>query len=109
MDNDPVIDERDKAIIGDTNPDYQYGLTSNITYKNWSFSFFLQGTQGNDILNANLLSFDLVGSNNMPKFVWDNRWTSDNRDNARWPRPDGTYTRTMVAIKKVYCLNWVMQ
>lgn len=97
MDSDPMIDERDKAIIGNTNPDYQYGLTSNLTYKNWSFSFFLQGTQGNDILNANLLSFDLVGSNNMPHFVWDNRWTSDNRDNAKWPRPDGTYTRSMKA------------
>lgn len=97
MDDDPVIDERDKTIIGDTNPDYQYGLTSTFTYKAWTFSFFLQGTQGNDILNANLLSFDLVGSNNMPKFVWDNRWTSENRNSAKWPRPDGTYTRSMKA------------
>ena len=97
LDDDPVIDDRDKTIIGDTNPDYQYGLTSTMSYKNWTFSFFLQGTQGNDILNANLLAFDLVGGNNMPHFVWDNRWTSENRDNAKWPRPDGTYTRSMKA------------
>ena len=97
LDDDPIIDDRDKTIIGDTNPDYQYGITNTMTYKNWTFSFFLQGTQGNDILNANLLAFDLVGSDNMPKFVWDARWTADNRENAKWPRPDGTYTRSMKA------------
>jgi TonB-linked SusC/RagA family outer membrane protein len=97
MDEDPVIDDRDKAIIGNTNPDYQYGLTNTLTYKNWTFSFFLQGTHGNDILNANLRSFDLVGGNNMPKFVWDTRWTSENRNNAKWPRPDNTYTRALKA------------
>lgn len=97
MDEDPVIDDRDKAIIGNTNPDYQYGLTNTLTYQQWTFSFFMQGTQGNDILNANLLPFDLVGSNNMPKRVWNTRWTSENRDIARWPRPDNTYTRSMKA------------
>lgn len=97
MDDDPTIDDRDKAIIGNTNPDYQYGLTNTMTYKNWTFSFFMQGTYGNDILNANLLAFDLVGGNNMPKFVWDTRWTSENRNNAEWPRPDNTYTRSMKA------------
>lgn len=68
-----------------------------MSYKNWTFSFFLQGTQGNDILNANLRAFDLVGVDNMPQFVWDTRWTAENRDNAKWPRPDGTYTRSMKA------------
>lgn len=97
LDEDPVIDNRDKTIIGDTNPDFQYGLTSTTTYKNWTFSFFLQGTQGNDILNVNLKRFDLGGSDNMPRFVWDNRWTADNRADARWPRADGTYTRSMKA------------
>ena len=95
LDDDPTIDERDRTIIGDTNPDYQYGITNTVNYKNWTFSFFLQGTQGNDILNANLRSFDLVGGNNMPCFVWNNRWTADNREGAKWPRPDGTYTREM--------------
>lgn len=97
MDDDPVIDDHDKTIIGDTNPDYQYGITNTLNYKSWTFSFFLQGTQGNDILNANLIPFNLVGSNNMPMFVWNNRWTADNRENALWPRPDGTYTRSMKA------------
>lgn len=97
MDDDPVIDDRDRAIIGNTNPDYQYGLTNTLTYQQWTFSIFMQGTHGNDILNANLLPFDFVGSNNMPKKVWDTRWTPENRDIAKWPRPDNTYTRSMKA------------
>lgn len=97
MDDDPVIDDRDKTVIGNTNPDYQYGITNTLNYKNWTFSFFLQGTQGNDILNVNLKKFEMAGGNNMPKFVWDNRWTAENRGNALWPRADGTYTRSMKA------------
>lgn len=95
MDDDPVIDDRDKTIIGNTNPDYQYGITNTFNYKNFTFSFFLQGTHGNDILNVNLKRFTVAGGNNMPKFVWDNRWTAENRQHAEWPRPDGTYTRSM--------------
>ena len=97
MDDDPVIDKRDKDVIGNTNPDSTYGITNTFTYKDWTFSFFLQGSQGNDVLNTNLLPFKLVSSNNMPKFVWYNRWTADNRAAARWPRPDGSYTRSMKA------------
>lgn len=97
MDDDPSIDDRDKTIIGDTNPDYTYGMTLNFTYRNFGLTAFFQGTQGNDILNTNLLAFDMTSSNNMPRFVWDNRWTAQNRDNAKWPRADNTYTRTMKA------------
>lgn len=97
LDDDPAIDDRDKAIIGNTNPDFQYGLTSTLTFKNWTFSFFLQGTQGNDILNVNLRNFDMANTTNMPNFVWENRWTPDNRENARWPRADGSYTRALKA------------
>ena len=50
LDDDPVIDNRDRQIIGNTNPDYQYGINHTLEWKNWTFSFFLQGTQGNDCL-----------------------------------------------------------
>lgn len=97
LDDDPTIDDRDKTIIGDTNPDFQYGITNTFTLGHWNLSIFLQGTHGNDILNANLLPFSLVGSGNMPTFVYENRWTASNREGAKWPRPDGTYTRSMKA------------
>jgi TonB-linked SusC/RagA family outer membrane protein len=95
--DDGVIDDRDKAIIGNTNPDFMYGITNAITYKDFTLSFFLQGTQGNNILNVNLKNYDMASTTNMPKFVWDNRWTDSNREEARFPRADITYTRSLKA------------
>ena len=42
----------DQTIIGHANPKFTYGFTNNFSYKNWSLTVFLQGVQGNDILNA---------------------------------------------------------
>nr|WP_319998517.1 TonB-dependent receptor [uncultured Draconibacterium sp.] len=95
--NDGIIDDRDKTIIGDTNPDFTYGITNAVTYKNFTLSFFLQGTQGNNILNVNLNNYDMASTSNMPKFVWDNRWTETNRENAEFPRADVTFTRSLKA------------
>ena len=95
LDDDPSIDDRDKTIIGDTNPDYQYGFSTQLNWKRWGLGIFFQGTHGNDIVNANLLAFDMTSSNNMPYFVWNNRWTPENRANATWPRADGSYTRSL--------------
>lgn len=94
---DEVIDPLDKTIIGNTNPDFTYGFTNTFTYKDFSFSFFLQGTKGNDILNVNLRNYDMAAVTNMPQFVWDNRWTENNKANAQFPRADITYTRSLKA------------
>lgn len=40
------------GIIGNANPKCIYGLTNSFTYKNWTLDFFLQGVQGNQIMNA---------------------------------------------------------
>ena len=47
-----TLTDADKTIIGNANPDFTYGLTNSFTYKRVSFSFFFQGVQGNQILNA---------------------------------------------------------
>ena len=96
-DKNGTIDDRDKAIIGNTNPDFTYGLTNSMSIKNFTLSFFLQGTYGNDILNVNIKRFDMAGTDNMPKFIYDNRWSETNRENATSPRADGTFTRSMKA------------
>lgn len=98
---DQVIDDRDKIIIGNTNPNFVYGVTHSFSYDKFSFSFFLQGVQGADILNVNLKSYDMAGSENMPQFVWDNRWTPENRENAQFPRADNTFTRSLKASDRL--------
>jgi TonB-dependent starch-binding outer membrane protein SusC len=42
----------DRVIIGNPNPDFYYGLTNTLSYKNFDLTLFIQGVQGNDILNA---------------------------------------------------------
>lgn len=40
------------GIIGNANPKFIYGLTNSITYRNFKLDIFLQGVQGNQIMNA---------------------------------------------------------
>ncbi len=46
----PSLSER--QIIGDPNPDFTYGMTNNMSYKNFNLNIFIQGSQGNDIYNV---------------------------------------------------------
>ncbi|MEH6406703.1 MAG: TonB-dependent receptor [Leeuwenhoekiella sp.] len=48
---DNQITDADRTFLGDPNPDFTYGLNLELTYKNWDFSMFLYGSQGNDIWN----------------------------------------------------------
>jgi hypothetical protein len=52
LDDNGRITTSDKTYIGDPNPDFTWGMTNNVSYKNFNLSIFLQGSQGNDIYNA---------------------------------------------------------
>lgn len=87
VNEDGNITSADKTYIGDANPDFTYGFNSVMNYKNFEFSFFLQGTHGNDIFNASSITntMDYGFGLNMPKTVYENHWTIDNTD-ADYPR-----------------------
>jgi TonB-linked SusC/RagA family outer membrane protein len=51
LNGDNVIDDRDRDFIADGNPDFLYGVNVELNYRNFDFSFFLQGVQGNDVFN----------------------------------------------------------
>ena len=89
------ITNADRQVIGDTNPDFTFGMTHNFTYKNFSLSFFLQGCVGGDIFNANLLEVTMSGIGNIPQNIYESRWTPENRENAKWPKAYAVYGRTM--------------
>ena len=44
--------EDDRVVIGNANPDFIYAITNNFSYKNFNLQIFLQGSYGNDMLNA---------------------------------------------------------
>lgn len=48
---DGVIDNNDQTIMGSPYPDFYYGMTNNLAYKQFSLSFTLQGTHGGQVLN----------------------------------------------------------
>ncbi|NSL88764.1 TonB-dependent receptor [Chitinophaga sp. Mgbs1] len=51
VNNDGKIDADDRTYLGNPNPKFSYGLNIGLTYKNFDFSMFLYGVQGNKIWN----------------------------------------------------------
>jgi len=80
VNNDGQVTPDDRTFFGDPNPSFTYGLNLNADYKNFDFSIFLYGSQGNDVFNT--LTYQTG--------VWDsymaaksndllfNSWTPDN-------------------------------
>lgn len=71
-----TVDENDRCIIGDPNPDWSGSLNIDISWRNLDFNIFFNGVFGNDVINTK--KFDQPG--NMPM-----RWTKDNPTND-YPR-----------------------
>lgn len=94
MDGDGQITEKDRTIIGDTNPDFTYSFSSNLSWKNLSLSFMLQGSQGNDIFNYNLTDITMSNIGNVTRDAYKHRWTPENASSAKWPKATAGYTRT---------------
>ncbi len=94
INGDGYITEKDRTIIGDTNPDFTYGFTSNLSWKNFSLSFMLQGSQGNDIFNYNLTDIQMSNIGNITVDAYNSRWTPETASVAKWPKATAGYTRT---------------
>src|SRR5690606_5048700 len=54
LDGDEKIDENDRTIIGNPNPDFMASLALNLSYKKFDASIFFNGVFGNDVLNTQL-------------------------------------------------------
>jgi len=51
VDNNGLIDEQDKIIAGNGLPDYFFGISNTVRYKNFSLNFLVNGQFGNEIYN----------------------------------------------------------
>jgi TonB-linked SusC/RagA family outer membrane protein len=86
LNDDNKITTDDRTYIGDPNPDFIYGINSNMSWKNFEFSFFIQGTQGNDLYSLTMASQTLdfgQGLNTLREVLYDH-WTPENT-NAKYP------------------------
>ena len=125
---DGLINQNDKRIIGNPNPDFTYGLNSNMSFGDFELSLFFQGSQGNDLVNISNVDNSLVYGygDNLLKEVLYNHWTPTNT-NAKYPKitrsqsmffsdrlvEDGSYLRLRnvelafnLPLKK-WQMNWI--
>ncbi|WAC09507.1 SusC/RagA family TonB-linked outer membrane protein [Dyadobacter pollutisoli] len=78
---DGLISAADQVIVGNPNPKFIYGFSTNLAYKGFDLGVFISGSQGNDIYNASRLSFENpLGQRNLLKGVV-NRWSPTNPSN----------------------------
>ena len=103
LNGDGQITQDDRTIIGNTNPDFTYSMTHNLSWRDLSLSFMLQGTQGNDILNYNLTDVTMSNIGNIPVSAYNGRWRvvdGSPVDNPSWPKATAGYTRTWLASNR---------
>ena len=79
-----VVNENDKCIIGDPNPDFTASLNLSFRWKKLDASIFLNGVFGNDVLNTKTF-----GDPHNAAL----RWTPDNPTNKYPSLRDGRQTR----------------
>lgn len=120
--NDGKLNDKDRKIVGQALPDFRWGLTNRLSYKNVSLDVFVQGVHGNEILNAN--RFELESGNGLSNASENmvNRWTPENPSD-KYPRAnrnadylhmsdryleDGSYIR-LKSVTLSYALpdNWL--
>lgn len=84
---DRVIDDKDRVIIGNPNPDFTYALNTTLNYKQWTLDMAFNGVVGNDIINANLIDeTDVKNANkNVRKDAFFQAWTAENKSHT-YPR-----------------------
>ncbi|CAN5648019.1 TonB-dependent receptor [soil metagenome] len=86
LNNDGVINDDDRTMIGSPWPDYEGGVTNSLSFRGLDLTAFVQFSVGNDIYNANRIYMDQYGSggdNHTTRAL--RRWTPDN-PNATEPR-----------------------
>lgn len=89
LDNDRTnISQTDRTFIGNVNPDYTFGFTNNFRYKRFDLSVFINGVQGNDIINMNTRFNGNLGTNkNITQEMLDGAWAEGNDNtNATGPK-----------------------
>jgi hypothetical protein len=93
--HDGVITPADRTFFGDPNPKFTYGVNLGTSYKNFDFSMFLYGSQGNQVMSYRPgLTLDQVN----------NSWTPQNL-NPKYPIAEaGSYFSTNGVIN-----SWALE
>ncbi len=77
-DGDGIVNSNDRTFIGNPIPKFTYGLNTNLSYRGWDMTIFLQGVQGNDLFNYNKYFTDFIGVAGANSRRLLNSWTPGN-------------------------------
>lgn len=83
LNGDGKIDNADRTNLGSPNPTFFGGFSNTLSYKEWSFNFFLKYSLGNYVLNANRANYENSPSRRRWGNMYEsyaNRWTPENTD-----------------------------
>lgn len=93
LNNDGVINEKDRTVIGNPNPSHLFSINNIVSWKGLELSVYLQGVAGNKIFNAN--NIDLTGMsaayNQLTDVLgrWHGEGTSTSMPRAVYGDPNG--------------------
>jgi TonB-dependent starch-binding outer membrane protein SusC len=120
INNDKKIDGNDRTITGNGIPKFLYGINNTLSYKNFEFTFFIQGSAKVNVVNLTRYNLDnSIGGTNAP-VERSNFWSTTNKTNST-PRPgptdflltnkyieDGSYLRlrTVSLMYKIPVSKW---
>lgn len=104
VNNDKKITADDRTVIGNNQPDFNFGMSNSFNFKNFDLNVSLQGVKGGNILNLGRRFFENVeGSQNQLTTVLA-RWRSpQDPGEGRVPRANGSTTGLNNAISS----RWV--
>ena len=78
-DNNGIVNANDKVILGNSIPNFNYGLNLSMSYKDFDLTMFFQGVSGNEIFNQMKYSYYFDYSNNCVTDVL-NAWSESNKN-----------------------------
>jgi TonB-linked SusC/RagA family outer membrane protein len=78
---DGVVDENDKVVLGNAQPKFTVGFNNSFSYKRWDLSFYISASYGNKLYNAQRNRLELPSSYFNVSGDLADRWTATNASN----------------------------
>jgi hypothetical protein len=83
LNGDGILNEKDREIIGDPNPDFTFGIINNLSYGGFDLNILTQGVSGGDIYNLTGYVLQRLGNQTAAAADY---YTPDN-PGAQYPAP----------------------
>ena len=87
LNNDGIIDDLDRQVIGNAQPDYYLGVINNFQYKQWSLNVIVNATIGGQVYNSfkqNLTNNSSSNGPALPEAIY-GAWVSQGWAGATYP------------------------